>query len=97
MAIQKFRKRPVEVEAMKWTGINFQELEAWAVDEVDGVMAPHVILQWEGQTHQCKVWDKLHQSWINVKVNDYVIKGVANEFYPHDGDLMFVTYEEVLD
>ena len=91
--ILKLRKRPVVVEACQWTGDNFDELAKWATDRVDGIETSCVDIRAEGQLDQLFVWDKLHSTWIRVKKNDYIIKGIKGEFYPHDGEIMFETYE----
>lgn len=41
------------------------------------------------------VYDHLHDTWVGVKDGDWIIEGVAGEFYPHDGDLFPTNYEEV--
>ncbi len=79
----KYRKKPVEVEAVQWRGDNLQELRAMeGFDEVHtsegGVLTIYTL---EG-THR-------------AKVGDYIIKGVRGEFYPCKADIFEETYEKV--
>jgi hypothetical protein len=39
MIVEKWRKKPVVVEAVQWTGENFREIKVWSGDVglVDGV------------------------------------------------------------
>jgi hypothetical protein len=43
------------------------------------------------------VFDVLHESWVGVKTGQWVIRGVAGEFYPIDEAVLAETYEPVAD
>lgn len=80
--MKKFRKKPVVIEAVQYTGSNAEEVlkfigdarEAHAVD--DGI----VITTLEGD----------HKA----SLNDWIIKGTAGEFYPCKPDIFSGIYEE---
>jgi hypothetical protein len=78
MIVEKWRKKPVVVEAMQWTGKNFEELKVWSseVGLVDGVLCVSTL---EGE--------------MVASVGDYIIKGVAGEFYPCKEGIFLKTYE----
>ena len=78
MIVEKWRKKPVVVEAIQWTGENFAEIKAWSGDVglVDGVLCVSTL---EGQ--------------MAAAVGDYIIKGVNGEFYPCKPDIFHKTYE----
>lgn len=94
--IKHYRKKPVEVEALKWNGHNTSEIkefcgdaakffyydDAWKVG-AGPVVADLTIKTLEGDHH--------------ASVNDYIIKGVHGEFYPCKPDIFKKTYEEVTD
>ena len=79
-----YRKRPVTVEALQYTGQNGSELRAWlheggATYSTEGW--PLAILTLEGQ--------------LEVSPGDFVIRGVRGEFYPCKPDIFEATYEAV--
>ena len=87
--IKKYIKKPVEIEAVQWTGNNLEEiydfvgiknLSFWskAVDEEVGEL---YIRTMEGEMH--------------ATVNDFIIKGVKGEFYPCKPDIFYEAYLEV--
>lgn len=92
MPAMAFRKRPIEVQALQWTGLNLAELAAFTggrfADEPqdDGTYPPEVT-GW--------VYDVLHSSWVGVKTGDSVVRGTSGEFYPIDADVLAETYEPV--
>lgn len=80
----KFRKKPVVIEAIQWTGGNYREVANFcdclakspvrdaalvAIDTLEGVML--------------------------ASVGDWIIKGVAGEFYPCKPDIFAATYDFV--
>ena len=82
----KYRKKPVIIEAVQWTGsqesfdkIMAMGLTKWKPREMGSVT--FIIETLEG--------DHL------VKGGDWVIKGVQGEFYPVKNDIFLETYEPV--
>lgn len=88
----KFRKKPVEIEAVQWTGHNADEVEAfapgkwWTVEPEDAVEDPDITAE---------VYDELHSTWVGMKTGQWVIRGVKGEFYPIAEDVLAETYERV--
>jgi len=83
----KFRKKPVEIEAVQWTGENIEEmtehLEGAVVGNLGFIVedAPITITTLEGD----------HRA----DIGDWIIKGVKGEFYPCKPDIFEQTYELV--
>lgn len=80
--VKKYRKRPVVIEALEWTGQNEEEINKFIpphirVYETDGLY----IVTLEGNHFATK--------------GDFIIKGVAGEFYPCKPDIFAKTYEPV--
>jgi len=80
----RFRKKPVEVEAVQWTGSNINEL--WDVFSVLNVTATTeknpdwlIIATLEGD--------------MRADVGDWIIQGVKGELYPCKPDIFDATYE----
>ena len=84
---QTYRKKPVEVQAIKWTGKNFDAVKEFAGDDVDLDGDELVIKTLEdGSKGQAK-----HVA----TVGDFVIRGVAGEFYFCKPKIFKDTYELV--
>ena len=86
--IAKYRKKPVVIEAVQYTGDNISEIFEWmnTVNACVAYIDPDednslVIITLEGEM-QCR------PGW-------YVLRGVRNEFYPCDPEIFIETYEKV--
>jgi len=79
---KKYRKRPLVIEAVQYTGHNEAELS-----EFMGGIRIHPTLRFP--VINTPEGDHL------VGTNDYVIKGIKGEFYPCKADIFELTYEEV--
>ena len=64
----KFRKKPVVIEAVQWTGDNYEEIKRFAKDDCWWCGHVPVISTLEGE--------------MLVADGDWIIKGVNGEFYP---------------
>lgn len=77
----KFRKKPVVIEALQWTGNNLEELRAFVPEEFR-----------DNRIHQ-PLGIKTLEGIMTISEGDYVIKGVKGEFYPCKPDIFEMTYE----
>lgn len=78
--IQKYIKRPVTIEAVQYTGDN--------ADEIMSFVGLHLMLTENGHI----IIPTLEGNMVAVP-SDYIIKGVAGEFYPCKEDIFYKTYE----
>ena len=78
--IIKFRKKPVVIEAVKWTGENGEEIEKFC-PKAKFSYSRLIIPTLEGDHF--------------ADVGDMIIKGVKGEFYPCKPDIFEKTYEPV--
>jgi hypothetical protein len=81
---QKFRKRPVVIEAVQWKGNNQSEVIQFCdrcYFTTHGKVKDLYIATLEGD--------------MKGSVGDYIIKGVAGEFYACKPDIFAATYENV--
>jgi len=82
---QKFRKKPVAVEAVRWTGDNTDEVFDFVGSESGCAIYPLrgivVIPTLEGSA--------------TASAGDWIIKGVEGEFYPCNPRIFRKTYEKV--
>ena len=78
-----YRKRPVIVEVVQFTGDNKDEIERFLADTPHSWDRGLVILTLEGDLH--------------VSVGDYIIRGVAGEAYPCKPAIFEATYEPIAE
>lgn len=104
MAAQKFRKRPIEIEAIRWTGDNEAEIQDWAglSAGTDGqnrfnALDPEDRQSCDDPEATAEVFDKLHSTWVLVFTGQWIIRGVKGELYPIAADVLAETYEAVTD
>jgi hypothetical protein len=82
-----FKKKPVAIEAIKWTGTNFDTIK---------LFDPDVMLSGDGELIIPTLEDgKFITAKHVATVGDFVIKGVHGEFYFCKPDIFMETYEEV--
>lgn len=88
----KYRKKPVVIEAVRWTGKNVGEIRVFCAQSAlftakkqraDGLVIAYdlMISTLEGMLY--------------ASVGDYIIKGVNGELYPCKPDVFAKTYERV--
>ncbi len=79
---QRFRKLPVEIEAVRYDGVNLDEVVEFTGIEhrpEQGDGRPFAIVTLEGT--------------MLAQPGDWIIKGVQGEFYPCKPDIFEQTYE----
>ena len=80
--LKRYRKKPVEVEAVQLTKKNTDEVRNWCGAKFAGGKEIGLnIATLEGT--------------MRADIGDYIIQGVAGEFYPCKPDVFAATYEEV--
>ena len=78
-----YRKKPVVIEAIQWSGDNRDEILNFLGEAFRGPI-PHNAIE---------IYTL--EGIIPVSVGSYIIKGVRGEFYPCRGDIFEETYEAV--
>lgn len=77
----KYRKKPVVIEAVKWTGDNFKEMR--------------LFIGYHTFPRDGKLFINTLEGVMRAEIGDYIIKGVNGEFYPCKPDIFEKTYEKV--
>ena len=78
----KYRKKPIEIEAIVFDGANFDDCKKFIGKEnYDNTLNYPNIKTLEGV--------------MAVMPDDYIIKGVKGEFYPCKPDIFKMTYEAI--
>lgn len=83
----KFRKKPVEIEAIKFDGWNWAECYQFMRDE------PLVFPSALEKRNNIKIYTL--EGTMTASIGDWIIKGVNGEFYPCKPDIFAKTYELV--
>jgi hypothetical protein len=79
--VKKYRKKPVVISALKWTGDNIEEVLRFSSD-------CSII-----KTNELKI--QTLEGPMNASIGDYIIKGVKGEVYACKPDVFEMTYESV--
>ena len=77
----QYRKKPVVIEAIQWTGSNLKDVLTFLGGATWMDEKGPIIETLEGELH--------------TSVGDFIIRGVAGEFYPCKPDIFEKTYEKV--
>jgi hypothetical protein len=88
----KYRKKPVVIEAIEYTGQNGDHINRWSNKKV--VESP--LLE---KTKENPTGDYLQvftlEGMMTAIVGDYIIRGIKGEYYPCKPDIFEKTYEPV--
>ena len=93
----KFRKKPVVIQAIQWTGKNLREVIAFT-DGPPDTRTTHAAMAWDDY---CGLVDReglkifTLEGKMSAAIGDWIIKGVKGEFYPCKPDIFAATYEAV--
>lgn len=79
----KYRKKPVIIEAMCYTDENLCQIMSFAGKNA----------VWDERTQTMYI-ETLEGCYI-ASIGDYIIRGIAGEYYPCKPDIFAATYEEV--
>lgn len=94
--INKYKKKPVEVDAVQYTGNNGSEIRNF-VGELLTESKPPASMELDkdipNEAYQILI-PTLEGTMICNRL-DYVIKGVKGEFYPCKPDIFNITYDKV--
>lgn len=84
--MHKYRKKPVEIEAVQWTGDNRDEI--WE-------FCPLSYFNTDLETGMLSLMVQTLEGSMQASIGDYIIKGVKGEFYPCKPDIFDMTYDKV--
>lgn len=90
----KYRKKPVVIEAIQYTGDNELEIKKFVGDDL--IIEPQITNQgFIPKWVEIKI--KTLEGDMTANIGDYIIKGVNGEFYPCKPNVFEKTYELVED
>lgn len=91
--VKQYRKRPVVIEAVEWTGNNLREV-------IDFIGLHPSAIKWTWSEYE----EVVRKDGLKIftlegthmaTIGDFIIKGVHGEAYPCKPDIFALTYEEV--
>jgi len=84
--VKKYRKRPVIVEAVQFTGNNVDIIKEWvSKKELDTVKT---------YPESSSLFIYTLEGIMEARVDDWIIKGINGEFYPCKPDIFKNTYDK---
>lgn len=86
----KYKKKPVIFEAMQYTGNNFVDIVNWSKQ-----VSSERYIEEESNKDTSILRIETLKGIMTAQVNDFIIKGVKNEFYSCKPDIFEQTYELV--
>lgn len=86
--IKKYRKKPVEIEAIQYIENNVEEVEEFVGNQ---------LLRYNNtqEENDYSLGIPTLEGITKASVGDYIIRGVRNEFYPCKPEIFRITYDEV--
>lgn len=95
----KYRKKPIVIEALQWTGYNYTEAELFVGEPVTKgryeQASPYRGNRWTDGAYSisAKIISTL-EGEMRCQPGDWIIKGIKGEFYPCKPDIFDATYEQ---
>lgn len=90
----KFRTKPFEIEAVRWTGDNFTEMQRFAKSNfnlIEEDQRPYT----DDPEADAEIYNSLHSTWVLVLPGQWIIKDSKDSFYPCDDDIFQAKYEQL--
>jgi len=91
--VLRFRKKPIVVEAVQWTGINGNDLDYFFIEitkKFGIVHSPYI-------SEDGSLMIPTLEGDMKANINDWIICGVKGEIYPCKPDIFDQTYEKYQD
>ena len=88
-----FRKKPINIAAIQWTGANIEEIKAFFGQDLERCLeytetAPNLEIK-------SNLTIKTLEGNFIASPNDFIIRGVKGEYYPCKPDIFEQTYEVI--
>ena len=93
----KYRKKPVVVEAVRWTGSNLEEIRNFVGSDLIEEYVEFFDIKRTLNKMLVDIAIDTLEGTMRVDYGDYIIKGVNREFYPCKPDIFEQTYDEVIE
>jgi hypothetical protein len=91
--IQKFRKKPVVIEAIQWNNINYEEISDFVGKELKPELESETAYVAGKGAPIFSLTIPTLEGNMKAMPGDWIIKGVNGEFYPCKPDIFEKIYE----
>lgn len=92
MTFKSYRKKPVVIEAIQWTGDNIIDVVQFVQPEKLNNKDPESLKEYfRNRGYEINTLEGV----MTADIGDYIIKGIKGEFYPCKPDIFEATYEIV--
>lgn len=92
-ATLRYRKKPITVDTIEWTGKNIDAVQAFVGLNADCTQF-EFILDTDGTGI---VWAEHEQCWVAVPIGHRIVRGALDEHYPISPQALAATYDLVTD
>jgi hypothetical protein len=92
--VKTFRKKPVEIQAMQWTGENLDEVLGFTGDRKFAVLAEIDRTLCGDPACTAELFVAANRVWMAIETGEWILRD-AKGFYPCKPDIFAATYEEV--
>ena len=90
--VKSFRRTPIALEAFRFTPLQQAELAEWCGGQVSVVP-----INGDDNSIELVIVLETDDGLTIANVGDYVIKGIAGDFYPCKSEIFHSLYEEIVD
>ncbi len=93
--VKKYKKKPVSIEAIKWTGKNLFDVTTFIDGKKPDIKHRIASDKWDEYEQIVKkkgLIIKTLEGQHIASIGDYIIKGIKGEFYPCKPDIFKKTY-----
>lgn len=101
--IRYFRKKPIPIPMLEWTGENMDEIQEFTgvfevtpADRDEPVVELPKFLVKDVLPLRAEIYNTEEAAWIPCPVGHFVVKGVRGEFYPISPAALEQSYDEVV-
>ena len=85
----KYQKKPIIIEAIQWTGKNFDEIEKFVGNDFFKLnLISHTV-------NTPDILIPTLEGVMKASIGDYIIKGLRGEYYPCKTDIFRETYQPI--
>lgn len=89
-----FQKRPVQVQAIQWTGENPYAVRAFTGMHKTEPSGDHFVFTVQDGIDNAKLYVAANDAWLDIEIGEWVIRDDRG-FYPCKPDIFAATYEQV--
>jgi hypothetical protein len=95
MPVHTYRKRPVTIEALQWTGDNVEAIQQWVgCQEGIYLFLPECGHDMSGTDNTKPVlYVAANDAWLNVEIGEWIAKD-RHGFYPIKDDVFLESYDK---